>query len=372
LFHGIGGLIFYFLISHPVLGIANTQASSDRLVGWAFYIFMESFDAFFSTTFWAFADSICSTNDARRYYGYVVAGSKIGGIIAAGALYLLIGASSVSEQIYLIPNALLFGSGTLFAAALSIYLLMRNVSGRYMHGYEEVYKLEKQKTTHSKGFFNAVKNSFDGLWVIVKSPYVMGIFSLVIFYEVTIVIFDFWVVMYADTLHQSVGGLTGYYAFYYLVMNAIGLIVCLFGTTPALRFLGLRLSLFAFPLICFMFLLFTLLFPTAQVFFWVLVGLRAFNYALNHPTREILYIPTTKEIKFKAKAWTDAFGSRIAKSFGSVFNVMVKNTSKAAAIFSSLTLTLGLASIWLVVVYLLGRKLQDAIDNKKVIGNKDE
>lgn len=371
IFHGIGGLIFYFLISHPVYGIANTLASSDRLVGWAFYIFMESFDAFFATTFWAFADSICNPKDAKNYYGYIVAGSKIGGIIAAGGLYFIIGAASDVEQIALIPSVLLFGSGSLFAAAFSIYFLMRKVSGRYMHGYEEVYQLEKCKKADVDGFWNSVKGMFDGLWIILKNPYVAGIFSMVVFYEVVIVIFDFWVVLYADKMHQTVGGMTGYYAFYYLVMNSIGLIVCLFGTTPMLRFLGLRLSLFAFPLICFIFLFFTLISPTAQVFFWVLVGLRAFNYALNHPTREVLYIPTTKEIKFKAKAWTDAFGSRIAKSFGSAFNVMLKNTSKATALFSSLALSLSLASLWLIIVYLLGRTLQDAIDNKKVIGKKD-
>ncbi|KKQ33116.1 MAG: Plastidic atp adp transporter [candidate division TM6 bacterium GW2011_GWF2_37_49] len=371
LFHGIGGLIFYFFISHPVYGIANTQASSDRLVGWAFYIFMESFDAFFSTTFWAFADSICNPKDAKNYYGYIAAGSKIGGIIAAGGLYFIIGSSSNTEQIAIIPNVLLFGSCSLFAAALAIYFLMRNVSGKYMHGYEVVYQLEKTKSIESVGFWASVKGLFDGLWVIIKNPYVAGIFSMVVFYEIVIVIFDFWVVLYADKMNATVGGMTGYYAFYYFVMNLVGLAVCLLGTTPMLRFLGLRFSLLAFPLICFMFLAFTLLFPTAQVFFWVLVGLRAFNYALNHPTREVLYIPTTKEIKFKAKAWTEAFGTRIAKSFGSGFNVLLKSTSRATAFLSSLVLSLGLASVWLVIAYLLGRRLQDAIDNKKIIGKED-
>ena len=33
LFHGIGGIILYFFISHPVYGIANTQVSPHRWVG---------------------------------------------------------------------------------------------------------------------------------------------------------------------------------------------------------------------------------------------------------------------------------------------------------------------------------------------------
>jgi AAA family ATP:ADP antiporter len=34
----------------------------------------------------------------------------------------------------------------------------------------------------------------------------------------------------------------------------------------------------------------------------------------------ILYIPTTKDVKFKAKSWIDMFGGRAAKSVGSMIN----------------------------------------------------
>jgi AAA family ATP:ADP antiporter len=119
---------------------------------------------------------------------------------------------------------------------------------------------------------------------------------------------------------------------------------------------------------CLIFLVVTLIWPTTGIIFWVLVGLRAGNYALNHPTREVLYIPTTKEIKFKAKAWTDAFGSRIAKSFGSIFNASLQNISAATALVSSVGLCLGLTSVWIVITYFLGRTLQYTIDNKKIIG----
>ena len=370
LFHGVGGIIFYFVLSHPVYGISNTVAGVNRWSGWIFYFFMESFDAFFSTTFWAFADSICNHKDAKNYYGFIVAGSKIGGILAAGGLYAVLSFASSSEQLSIIPNALLFGSFALFAAAISILMLRKKVSGRYMHGYEEVYQLEKQKGKESRSLREVLKSPIDGLLLILKNPYVMGIFSLVVFYEITIVIFDFLVALNADTTCKSVGGMTAYYAFYYMIMNVTGLIITLFGTTPLLRVLGPRASLFVFPMLCFLFMGVAFLFPTAGVLFWVLVGLRAFNYALNHPIREVLYIPTTKEIKFKAKAWIDAFGSRTAKSAGSLFNVFLQNATASTVLASSLGLSLGLTSLWVVIVYFLGKTLQDAIDSKKVMGEK--
>jgi AAA family ATP:ADP antiporter len=370
LFHGIGGIIFYFLLSHPVYGIANTVISTTRWTGWAFYFFMESFDAFFATTFWAFADSICNPKDARNYYGLIVAGSKIGGILGAGGLYLILSRTSTAAHLSLLPNSLVFGSCVLFVAALSIRILRNNVPGSYMHGYEAVYQLEKAKLKESRSWFEILKSPIDGLILIIKNPYVMGIFSLCAFYEVTIVIFDFMLALGADATYSTVGGMTSYYAFYYLVYNSIGLGVTLFGTTPILRILGLRWSLFVFPVLCLLFFLITLVNQTAGVIFWVLVGLRAFNYALNHPTKEVLYIPTTKEIKFKAKAWTDAFGARIAKSAGSIFNILLQNEKTSTVLLASLGLSFSLTSLWIVIVYFLGRTLQRAIDGKKVIGEK--
>ncbi|MBS1987618.1 hypothetical protein JST56_01340 [Candidatus Dependentiae bacterium] len=369
IFHALGGIIFYLLLSHPVHGLANTEVNPNRLVGWAFYFFMESFDAFFSTVFWSFADSVNTPKDAKNFYGIFVSGSKIGGIIAAGFLYLVISHTTTSEQLLLLPAALLVGCSMLLAAASCIYLLVKDVSDNFMHGYESAYQLETHKEAETKTVWQSMKSSVDGLVLIIKNPYVLGIFSLVLFYEIMIVMIEYRVAINADAAHSTVGGLTGFYALYYLLMNAIGLIISLFGTTPLLRFFGIRASLFAFPLLCLGILLVTFVFPTEGIIFALFVGLRAFNYALNHPTREVLYIPTTKDIKFKAKTWTDAFGSRIAKSCGSIINVSLKGLPQSFALCSTLLLSISFSSLWLIIVYFLGRTLQYAVDNKKVIGD---
>ena len=111
-------------------------------------------------------------------------------------------------------------------------------------------------------------------------------------------------------------------------------------------------------------------YPYHEVFFVALVVLRATNYGFNHPTREVLYIPTTKEVKFKSKAWTDAFGTRLAKGSGSFFNKISNAMSPSRALLSSSVLTVGIGSVWFVVVYFLGKSLVHAITNKQVIGQE--
>ncbi len=371
LVHGIGGIVFFFLLSHPVYGIANTQVDTTRVVGWAYYFFMESFDAFFSTSFWAFADSINNPKDAKNYYGIIVSGSKIGGILTSAFLYFTLASLPLNGEFVFIPRMFLFGSILLFAAAFSIYLLVKKVPEGKMHGYEQVYQLEKKKTKKGIGP-NWFHSCVDGLWIMIRNPYVLGIFSLVFCYEIIIVVFDYYVQLQADQAYPSIGGMTGYYALFYLIMNGIGLAISFLGTTPILRVLGIRLSLMIFPVMCLGMLFVTMAVPGSWILFAVLIGLKAVNYAFNHPTREVLYIPTTKDIKFKAKAWTDAFGSRIAKTSGSVLNLFMKSLQPAIALLSSVGICMGLTSFWIVVSYLLGRKLQHALDNKLVIGEEEK
>jgi AAA family ATP:ADP antiporter len=373
LFHGLGGLIFYFILSHPVYGISNTVASYNRLMGWAFYFFMESFDAFFAATFWSFVDSINNPKDAKNYYGFIVSGSKIGGVISAGILYFVMTINTAQNQIALLPGALLCGSALLLAAAASVFYLMKKVPENFLHGYEQAYQLEKhRKPTEKFSLIKTFKSSFNGLFLMLKHPYVLGIFALVMCAEIINVIFDWRVMLFADASNPSVGSLTAYYAFYYLVMNSIGLFISIFGTTPIVRVLGIQISLFIFPVVSFLLMVASFFFPSAATFFWVYVALKAFNFAFNHPTREALYIPTTKEIKFKAKTWTDAFGGRLARSSGSIFNLSIKGCSANLAILSSLAFCMGLTAFWIVVTYFLGRTLQSAIEQQKVIGEEND
>ncbi|MFH1461731.1 MAG: Npt1/Npt2 family nucleotide transporter [bacterium] len=372
LFHGIGGIILYFLLIHPVYGMANTSPSASRITGWILYFFMESNAAFMSMSFWSFADSINNPQDAKNYYGLFVAGSKVGGMLTAGSLYLATTFLAVIPDHVLLPQFILFGSLLLIGAAGSIYLLMKYVPGYYMHGYEAAYKIEKtkekEKEKEKESFIEKLKKPIEGLILMVKSPYVFGIFSLVLFYEVTIVIFDYMVLKTAVAAYLTAGALTAFYASYYFIMNFVGLLITIFGTTPLLRVFGITKSLFVFPIVSIFISIITILYPNPTSMFIALVGLRALNYALNHPTREILYIPTTKAIKFKAKAWTDAFGGRISKGAGSAINKLLQKLSPAAELFSGLFLSLGLIGGWLIVVFFLSKTLQNTITNKKVIG----
>lgn len=56
----------------------------------------------------------------------------------------------------------------------------------------------------------------------------------------------------------------------------------------------------------------------SQVVFAVMMVMKGMSYALNNPTKEILYQMTSTNIKFKCKSWIDTFGQRSSKALGSI------------------------------------------------------
>ncbi len=373
IFHGIGGLIFAFLLAHPSIGVANTATSPGRILGWALYFFMESFGAFLATVFWAFADSINNPKDARRHYGFFVSGSKVGGVLAAGGLYLLLSFCPLGDAT-LLPGTILVGSILLLCAAASIKCLMEFVPGKLLHGYEAAYQVEKARDREEEiekpTFIGSIKSAVEGLTSIIKIPYVAGISIMVILYEAIIVMFDYQVLLIADKSSPSVGALSAYYALYYFFMHGAGLLITLFLTVPLQRIFKIEHAILVCPALSFLLIIFAYFFPTAGVLFAALVLLRALNYALNHPTREALYIPTTKAIKFKAKAWTDAFGSRVAKATGSVFNIATSTIGGNAIMAISTSISAVMIAIWLVVAKLLGIQFRAAVNTNAIIGEE--
>merc|ERR1711918_63793 len=51
------------------------------------------------------------------------------------------------------------------------------------------------------------------------------------------------------------------------------------------------------------------------------MGVNAVGYGLNGPSREMLYVKTSRDIKYKAKSWSDMYGNFIQKSIGSLVNL---------------------------------------------------
>jgi ATP:ADP antiporter, AAA family len=368
-------LFFTYLLGSPEHGLANIQTSPWRLFGWAFYFVLEGFSPFVVGVFWAFANSVSDPREAKASYATMVAGSKIGGMVAALFAWFLMTnlgvmpcfnfSDTVAHQILLGGSAVL-----LLCVPLVIYYLMKAVPGRYLHGYEVVYKEEKKNSKSGASH----TGMFSGLQIMLESPYILGIFLLVFFYELLNVVLNYQRICLLKAAASTSGAFsmaefTGSMFLQTFWMHFYGLLLSFFGVRILLKKYGEKYCLLMIPALVALLLIYFMIVQTPEAMLHVFVGLRSINYSFSKQLCESLYIPTMKDIKFKAKSWIDSFGTKISKSSGSIFVDIVKTAMPGTAAFYYVygAFFSILIAAWFTTAYLLGRRYEKAVESNEII-----
>lgn len=371
----IVGLCFAYLLGSPTIGLSNTYSTPHRLFGWLFYFFVEGYSPFVVSVFWAFANSISSPEGARRNYPFMVAASKVGGLLGAGVGWYLLAkvACDVScsfgspEDVWVHQIILAFSSAMLLVVPVVVYFLMRTVGGRYLHGYEAVYKAEKVKGKEVE----EKTGMWEGLVLLFKYPYVLGIFGMIYFYEVIATVLSYLRVGVAQADSQNIAGVSASLFKMVFFVHLAGFFMSVFGTSTLMKRLGERTCLMLVPLLSGVLLLYLMIETTPSALIAAFIALKTVNYAFAWPVRESLYIPTIKAIKFKSKSWVDAFGSKFAKAGGSTFNIFVSHLGPALSLPAHSFFFAGVVALWFAVAFLLGRRFDRAVARNEVIGFDD-
>lgn len=81
---------------------------------------------------------------------------------------------------------LVVSSAILLFVPLVTSLLVRAVPGSVLHGYEAVYQVEKERSKQK-----AKPGLFSGLFMLIRQPYTLGIFSMIFFYEAINVVLNY-------------------------------------------------------------------------------------------------------------------------------------------------------------------------------------
>jgi ATP:ADP antiporter, AAA family len=235
-----------------------------------------------------------------------------------------------------------------------IFTLKHVISKENLKGYSpEIQNTEQEK--EAIGFL-------DGLRLILTHPYVMGIFAIILFQEVISTLMGYQLSLLVKTTYQEPGLVNKFLFDFALCVQIIACLFGLVGTSFFQRKLGIRSSLIAYPLCLAVFVLWYIINPTLYTIFYVMLISKALGYALNQPAKEILYIPTSRSIKYKSKAWIDMFGVRFSKALGSSINRFA-----GPVVWLTGSLAFGFIAIWILCAFLLGGAFKRAVSTKKLI-----
>lgn len=380
LVYGILGIVCAYLLGHPTIGLPNTDASPHRIFGWFFYFFMESFQPFLISVLWSFVNSITKPEDTKDGYVLMVAGGKIGGALMATLAWLFLSTQKTCYAAFSCAGSyqalMFFASCMLLLMPLVIIYLVKITPREHMHGYEAAYKFEKEreKSGATKGFWNHFKGMFDGLFELIKYPYMLGMFGMIFFWEVINVIFSY---LRLGAVKEAAGSTLDFGVSLYqqmLIFHLIGLFIVLVGTRTLIVWLGERRCLISIPIligIVVSYYLFAVAYYPSHVMFAASAAfllMRAINYAFASPLRESLYIPTTKAVKFKTKSWIDSFGAKISKATGSCYNILIQGIPVSIVFNVHVAFFAAVLAIWAFVAHLLGKRFENAVKNNELIG----
>eukprot|EP00934_Nitzschia_sp_Nitz4_P006352 Nitzschia sp. Nitz4//scaffold43_size134323//42209//44110//NITZ4_003292-RA/size134323-processed-gene-0.36-mRNA-1//-1//CDS//3329551927//6342//frame0 len=340
------GIISFFVVRFEAVE-ASLEPGFDAwyVLAYALYATVESFGSIAVATFWSYTNSTLSLDDAERYYGPIISLAQLGAIG---------GSTFVVSDYWSVPVMLILVS-------LLIFLQMFLMSA-YHRRFKPTSALaqteddEQSVLTWQDGEATLTKPFWAGLHLIFNHSYVILILGVSCLYEVALTCLDYQMKLlgYAkfelnDSVRMTFAEFMGRYG---QVVNFTSLILSSMVFPFLIRRYGLRTTIRLFPTLL---LVATIVAYGAMpgnlwVLFLSLSLLKAMTYSIHDPAKEILYIPTSNAVKFRAKFWIDVVGERISKAIGSAFNTMSGSVAQSVRI-GSLPSLVSAAGLWFACFY---------------------
>jgi AAA family ATP:ADP antiporter len=372
-------------------------------IGIAFYIWIGIFSVMILAQFWGFANDLYTNEEGERLFPII----QIGG--AAGAIA---GATTVKEMI--LPFGLYVPM--LFAGALLVAsLLLTNWVDRRERLRTEASADPKRNTAMSPaatGEFRLDTGEFKNLREALKEALereargetpaeeptrlegrdepggasTTGAFALVfktryLLYVAILILLLNWVntngenllrFLISDTAQNAVaaggaaaGATVGeyigtFYAGFHKWVNIVALLLQLFVVSRVIKYLGVRVGIMILPLIALGSYAFIAIYPVLAWVRWAKTAENATDYSLQNTVQNALFLPTTREQKYKAKQVTDAFSKRVGDTLAALTVFLTVNVL-GTGIRTFALLNIALVLIWLAVAYRIGREYKELV-----------
>jgi AAA family ATP:ADP antiporter len=289
--------------------------------------------------FWAFMSDLVEAEQAKRLYGIVGLGGVLGG---------LLGATIVRQAVEGLGRSPLLVSCVVpivAVAATATYVdrIAHARFGRVGHPLRAQHR----------------SVLLEGAHMVRASHYLTGIGATILLYELVSNIVDFQL---SATVQRLIEGDTERDAFFALVGQATGVVsvgVQLLVTSWVMQRLGIGAALLVLPLAILVGSMGFLAVSTLAFATMMSASDNALNYSIHQSAKEALYVPLTRDEKYKAKAFIDMFVQRSAKLLAVVLNLaFVAWVGLASVRWLSVGTVLALLA-WIPLARYLGRRFED-------------
>ncbi len=156
---------------------------------------------------------------------------------------------------------------------------------------------------------------------------------------------------------QYIGAFFSKFEFWY---NVATLFIQLFIVSRVIKYLGVHVGIMILPLIALGSYGLIAFYPILEYVRWAKTAENATDYSLQNTVQNALFLPTTREQKYKAKQVTDSFSKRAGDTLAALTVFVVVNFL-GTSIRAFALLNIVLVLIWLAVAYRIGREYRELV-----------
>ena len=320
---------------------------------WSFYLFGDLFNTLMVSTFFAFLNDSVSPVNSKRLYGPIVLGGVVGG--AFGSLVVQVNYKALSIEAWL----------GICSALVVLIAVMAMAAGRLV---DRVMAPETAPETPAPAASKSVNPALEGARLVMRSRYLFAIFTIVALYEIISTVADYQftstvnaLVPTAGMTKEQAGEVVGQHlSTVFLITNTFGLIVQLFLTPVIMSKFSVRAALLIMPVAILGNSAAFLLLPALWIGSLLNTTDNGLNYSINQSARESLYTPTTRDEKYKAKAFIDMFVQRAGKAVAVGINLALFAFFGDFSGVRWLSLfVIALVAVWLLAASYAGRRFRE-------------
>jgi len=304
-----------------------------------FYIWIGLINVFIVSLFWQFANDLFTEGQGRRLFPLIGVGQSLGAWIGAAAV-----APLVQRLNYTPYTLMLLGACVLMIALSTTIMANSREAGR---GGRESHDAHDEPLGPEGGFE-----------LIAKDRYLFWIAALIVLLNVVNTTGQYVLnrLIVVEATARFGGGaaavipsrqfVTAFSGSITAMVNLVGLLLQLFATARIIRWIGIRGALFVLPVIALVNYSIIALAPVLAVVRVGKVLENSTDYSIQNTLRQALFLPTSREAKYKAKAAIDTFFTRAGDVVSAGFVGLGQVTALTTSTFAGINVLLTIVWLW--------------------------
>ncbi len=357
----VSRVTMFFILNLGVIYILFVTDALGRAMSLIYFIWVGIFNLMVVAQFWGFTIDLYSEEEGKRLFPIIMFGANFGGFVGVYASKQLIDPKSVNPMIVyqlIIIAAILLG----FCILMTKYIHRREIQQSSQESPQKeqiapVEKIEQEKPLEKQGGFRLVFQSryllYIALFVLLLNLInTTGEWILDSVFKLTT---DEAVLSGKIVGEGTLANLANLKANFFIIVNALTLLIQFFIVSRLFKWFGVRAAVFVLPFIAFGGNFAISLGASLVVVVWAKALENSTDYSLTNTTRNALFLITSREEKYKAKAAIDAFFHR-AGDVGSTVLVGIAVGVFALSIENVAKINIAVAIVWILLCLVIAKE----------------